>query len=184
MEDFSSAVRLPSREESIAPVPIFDGQGSVVRVVPAAEFRRLHPSSLDSRHARMAGRRERRRAELPKAGPKDLRGEPWRARPACPRGLHRPPVRRADRVARPHTHDLGQRGWLPILAERPTLCSPRAVHRPLNSEADANTTNHREDVTMSRAILGRPVMLLAVPLLVLSGLATIRRREADNTRRM
>jgi len=37
---------------------------------------------------------------------------------------------------------------------------------------------------MSRAILGRPVMLLSVPLLVLSGCATIRRHEADNTERM
>ena len=74
MKDFSGAVTLPSREESVAPVTILDGQGGVVRVVPAAEFRRLHPSSLDSRHARMAGRRERRRAEPPKAGLKELSG--------------------------------------------------------------------------------------------------------------
>ena len=57
------AVRLPSHEESIAPVTILDGQGNVVRVVPAAEFRRLHPSSLDPSHARAEARRERRPAE-------------------------------------------------------------------------------------------------------------------------
>ena len=63
MNDFSATVRLPLLEEAIAPITIFDGRGSVVRVVPAAEFRRLHPSSVDSRHARRVGRRERRRAE-------------------------------------------------------------------------------------------------------------------------
>ena len=60
------AVRLPTHEESIAPVTILDGQGSVVRVVPAAEFRRLHPSSLDPSHARAAARRERRPADPPR----------------------------------------------------------------------------------------------------------------------
>ena len=64
MNDISDVVRLPSYEESIAPVTILDGQGSVVRVVPAAEFRRFQPSSPDSSHARAAARRERRRAEL------------------------------------------------------------------------------------------------------------------------
>jgi hypothetical protein len=68
MKDVSGAVRLPSHEESIPPVTILDGQGSVVRVVPAAEFRRLEPSSLVSSHARVAARRERRRAELPTGG--------------------------------------------------------------------------------------------------------------------
>ena len=33
-------IRLPQREEPVAPVTIFDGNGSVLRVVPAAEFRR------------------------------------------------------------------------------------------------------------------------------------------------
>jgi hypothetical protein len=74
MKDFSGAVRLPSREESVAPVTILDGEGSVVRVVPAAEFRRLHPSSPDFRHARRAGRRDRRRAEPPTAGLKEFSG--------------------------------------------------------------------------------------------------------------
>jgi hypothetical protein len=64
MNDFSATVRLPMREEVIAPVTILDGRGSVVQIVPAAEFRRLHPSSVDSRHARRVRRRERGRAEL------------------------------------------------------------------------------------------------------------------------
>jgi hypothetical protein len=33
-------IRLPSDEEPIAAVTILDGQGRVVRVVPACEFRR------------------------------------------------------------------------------------------------------------------------------------------------
>jgi hypothetical protein len=63
MKDLLATVRLPLREEAIAPVTILDGRGSVVRVVPAAEFRRLHPSSVDSPHARRVGRREQHRAE-------------------------------------------------------------------------------------------------------------------------
>jgi hypothetical protein len=35
-----NAVRLPSGDESIAPVTILDAQGQIVRVVSAAEFRR------------------------------------------------------------------------------------------------------------------------------------------------
>jgi hypothetical protein len=58
-----TAVTLPLHEEEIAPITILDGDGSVVRVVPAAEFRRLHPRALDSSNARRAGRREGRRAE-------------------------------------------------------------------------------------------------------------------------
>jgi len=33
------AARLPSRDESVAPGTILDGEGRVIRVVPAAEFR-------------------------------------------------------------------------------------------------------------------------------------------------
>ena len=33
-------IRLPSHEEAISAVTIFDGRGNVVRVVPATEFRR------------------------------------------------------------------------------------------------------------------------------------------------
>ncbi len=36
----ASEVRVPNHEETIAPVSIFDGQGRLVRVVPATEFRR------------------------------------------------------------------------------------------------------------------------------------------------
>jgi hypothetical protein len=60
MNEMSGAVRLPSNEESIAPVMILDGQGSVVQVVSAGEFRRLHPSPHDPRRVRLAGRRQRR----------------------------------------------------------------------------------------------------------------------------
>jgi hypothetical protein len=65
MNDSSAAVNLPSQEESVAPVTIFDRQGSVLRVMPAAEFRRLHPLAGDYGHARTARRRERHRAESP-----------------------------------------------------------------------------------------------------------------------
>jgi hypothetical protein len=56
-----SDVRLPDREETPAPVTIFDGQGRVVRVVPAAEFRRAAVSSVrstvsDERRGKMAGK--------------------------------------------------------------------------------------------------------------------------------
>lgn len=36
----SDEIRLPKNEEPPAPVTIFDGNGSIVRVVPATEFRR------------------------------------------------------------------------------------------------------------------------------------------------
>jgi len=39
MKDIVEPVRLPSSDESIAPVTILDAQGHVVRVVAAAEFR-------------------------------------------------------------------------------------------------------------------------------------------------
>jgi hypothetical protein len=63
MKDISGGVMLPTQDESIAPVTILDGHGTVVRVVPAAEFRRLHPIALDAGHARGARRREERRVE-------------------------------------------------------------------------------------------------------------------------
>ena len=65
MNDSPTAVRLASQDESIAPVTIFDGQGSVVQVMLAADFRRLHPLALDRGDARRARRRERHRAESP-----------------------------------------------------------------------------------------------------------------------
>lgn len=53
----TDAVRLPSANESIAPVRILDAYGHLVCVVPAEEFRRTHPTidTTDSRqrdHAR------------------------------------------------------------------------------------------------------------------------------------
>jgi hypothetical protein len=60
MKDFSDAVQLPSGDESIAPVTIFDAQGHVVRVVAAAEFRRSHPRVAASPYPAAAIHRQRR----------------------------------------------------------------------------------------------------------------------------
>jgi hypothetical protein len=38
-------INLPAHEETIAPVTILDGEGRVMRVVPAHEFRRAHVTS-------------------------------------------------------------------------------------------------------------------------------------------
>ena len=43
MTTSSDTVRLPSADESIAPVTILDAQGRVLRVVSAEEFRRARP---------------------------------------------------------------------------------------------------------------------------------------------
>ena len=56
MKGFSDAV---SGDESIAPVTILDGQGHVVRVVTAVEFRRTHPRVATSRYPVVAIRRQR-----------------------------------------------------------------------------------------------------------------------------
>jgi hypothetical protein len=60
MRHSSGAVRLPLRDESIAPVTILDGQGRVVRVVDASEFRRTQPPTgnawRDRRRARPVNR--------------------------------------------------------------------------------------------------------------------------------
>lgn len=55
------AARLPSRDESVAPGTILDGEGRVIRVVPAAEFRR---PQLPSRGTW----RDRRRDKPPRQG--------------------------------------------------------------------------------------------------------------------
>ena len=39
----NAAIRLPAQDEPAGPVTILDGQGRVLRIVPAAEFRRLYP---------------------------------------------------------------------------------------------------------------------------------------------
>ena len=61
MKDSSGAVQLPSGDESIPPVTILDAQGHVVRVVTAAEFRRIHPRVAASGYPAAAVRRQRRR---------------------------------------------------------------------------------------------------------------------------
>ena len=60
MNATQDTVRLPSGEDSIAPVKILDANGQVVRVVSAAEFRETHSSSAPSRFRPAAGRRPRR----------------------------------------------------------------------------------------------------------------------------
>ena len=70
MRSSSSAIRLPSLDETIALVTILDGQGRVVRVAPATEFRRPEPASRGlgrerrrglSRSAVSTGREDARR---------------------------------------------------------------------------------------------------------------------------
>jgi hypothetical protein len=45
MTTYSDIVRLPSGDDSIAPVTILDAEGRVLRVVSAEEFRRARPSA-------------------------------------------------------------------------------------------------------------------------------------------
>jgi hypothetical protein len=52
MKSSPDTVRLPSRDEGIAPVTIFDAQGRIVRVVPATELQRPAPISRANRHER------------------------------------------------------------------------------------------------------------------------------------
>ena len=49
MNTTPDAGHLPSGDESIAPVTIFDPQGNVLRVVSAADFRQAHPTGATSR---------------------------------------------------------------------------------------------------------------------------------------
>ena len=48
MKNVPAAIRATSGDDDIAPVTILDGQGQVVRVVAAAEFRRTHPQIATS----------------------------------------------------------------------------------------------------------------------------------------
>jgi hypothetical protein len=52
MKSSAYTVRLPQRDEGIAPVTIFDAQGRIVRVVPATEFQRSAPVPPAYRHER------------------------------------------------------------------------------------------------------------------------------------
>jgi hypothetical protein len=58
-EGSAQAVQLPSDDEVIAPVTIFDAQGQVVQVVAAAEFRRIHPRDTTVRSPAVFRRRQR-----------------------------------------------------------------------------------------------------------------------------
>jgi hypothetical protein len=53
-------VRLAANEEGVSPVTILDALGRVIRIVPAAEFRRSHGSptrsAMDSGRHRPGGR--------------------------------------------------------------------------------------------------------------------------------
>jgi hypothetical protein len=57
MKKPSDAVRLLSEAESVEPVTILDGEGHVVRVVSAEEFRRTHPTAATPRPANHRWRR-------------------------------------------------------------------------------------------------------------------------------
>jgi hypothetical protein len=53
MKNSSRVVRFPGHnDEAIAPVTIFDGQGRILRVVPAAEFRPSAPAPRGHGHER------------------------------------------------------------------------------------------------------------------------------------
>jgi hypothetical protein len=60
MKDFEGAVQLPSRDDLIPPVTIFDARGHLVRVVAATEFRRTHGVLLAAGYPATAIRRPRR----------------------------------------------------------------------------------------------------------------------------
>ena len=60
MKDSAPALELPSGDEFIAPVTILDAQGQVVRVVAAAEFRRIHPRDTTTRFPAAVLRRRQR----------------------------------------------------------------------------------------------------------------------------
>jgi hypothetical protein len=62
MKSSSGEIRVPSHDDTIAPVTILDGQGRLVRVVPATEFRR--PGLPPPGH----GRERRGRRAGPDAG--------------------------------------------------------------------------------------------------------------------
>jgi hypothetical protein len=51
MKHVADIVRLPSCDDSIAPVRILDADGRVVRVISAEEFRRDHATVKDARPA-------------------------------------------------------------------------------------------------------------------------------------
>jgi hypothetical protein len=67
MTTLSETVRLPSADESIAPVTILDAQGRVLRVVSAEDFRHARPTATaerldDQRPVSLRAKRAQRRA--------------------------------------------------------------------------------------------------------------------------
>jgi len=83
MKNVAGDLRLPSREEPIAPVTILDGQGRVVRVVPAEEFRRPEARPLerwrDRRRIKPRAKTDaiRRVAAIVVAGPLLMSASAW-----------------------------------------------------------------------------------------------------------
>jgi hypothetical protein len=59
MADQGRVIRLPARDEAIAPVRILDAEGRVVSVLSAEEFRETHQGPVVSRFAPGAGRSRR-----------------------------------------------------------------------------------------------------------------------------
>jgi hypothetical protein len=59
MKQSVDTVRLPSGDDSIAPVKILDADGRIVRVISADEFRRDHPAVMrrDASRPRTGARR-------------------------------------------------------------------------------------------------------------------------------
>jgi len=79
-----TVVRLPSGDESIAPVTILDAQGRLVRVVSAEEFRRdrltvTADMLADGRMVPMRTRRALRRARAESRPVSGVAGTPHRA---------------------------------------------------------------------------------------------------------
>jgi hypothetical protein len=64
-------IRLPSREEQVSAVTILDGEGRIIRVVPANEFRR-GPIVRREHATRRSGARGEPSAGVPKGKRLDL----------------------------------------------------------------------------------------------------------------
>ena len=84
MTTLSETVRLPSADESIAPVTIFDAQGRVLRVVSAEDFRRARPTATaerldDQRPVLLRAKRAQRRAHAESRLVSAPAFEPYRA---------------------------------------------------------------------------------------------------------
>lgn len=72
----TDAVRLPSTNDSIAPMRIFDADGNLVCVVSADEFRRTHPTIETPDSTSTAHRRRPLNGPRPRIGTVDGSGSP------------------------------------------------------------------------------------------------------------